>query len=178
MRKIIDGIRYDTDKAVEIGTAKANEYSTDFHYWEETLYRTPRSGRYFIAGYGNAFSHWSRPAEGGGRGPGQGIRPVSEQQAFDWAQENLDPELVESKMLREGKAMKKLAALVDGKYIVGYTYTAAKNGDVVSYGDLISENGPLHQVGRAKVSRNKRLLRDIEKNYTEYAVNYGGGPAI
>ena len=95
MKKIIDGIRYDTDKAVEIGSASANTYVTDFHYWEETLYRTPRSGRYFIAGSGNAFSHWSRPAEGGGRGSGHGIRPVTEQQAFDWAQENLDPEIVE-----------------------------------------------------------------------------------
>ena len=46
MKKIINGVRYNTESATLIG-----EYHTrgmgqsDFRYWEAGLYKSPRSGR-------------------------------------------------------------------------------------------------------------------------------------
>lgn len=74
-------------------------------------------------------------------------------------------------------AMKTLAALTNGKYIVGYAYTSAKNGETVSYGHELP-GGPIHQIGRAKISRNKRHLKNIEKEFEQFDVNCGGGEAL
>src|SRR5208337_3515187 len=47
MRAVINGLRYDTDKAVLIGEAGYSGSYSDFQWWEAGLYRTPRAGRYF-----------------------------------------------------------------------------------------------------------------------------------
>ena len=67
MKAIIDGLRYDTATATKLAEASSPLSRTDFGWWEETLYRTPRSGRYFLAGEGHARSHYARNL-GGGRG--------------------------------------------------------------------------------------------------------------
>lgn len=85
MKKIISGKRYDTDTATLVGSNHASCYCSDFHYWEENLYRT-KAGAWFVHGEGNGLSRWSsRFADGSG--PGSGIRVLSASEARDWLEE-------------------------------------------------------------------------------------------
>jgi len=94
MRKVIQGKIYDTEKSHLIGEADANCSPTDFSYWEAGLYRTPRSGRYFLAGHGGPMTSWGQPVQGG-MGGGSGIRPLDPEHALEWAEQHLDTEIVE-----------------------------------------------------------------------------------
>lgn len=102
MKAIINGTRFDTEKAIELGTTdNLGEGATstdDFHYWTATLYKTPRSGRYFIAGEGGARSMWAERTGQGSWSCGSGIKPFeSEEAAFEWAQQEFSwaPEWIE-----------------------------------------------------------------------------------
>jgi hypothetical protein len=90
MIKIIDGIRYDTAKATKIGSASNNLPASDFHAWSETLYRAPRSGRFFLAGEGGALSRYGRANERGDRHWGERIIPLTPADARTWCEQNLD----------------------------------------------------------------------------------------
>lgn len=94
MQAIINGVRYDTAKATRIGEASGGSGPGDFRYFEADLYRTPRSGRYFVAGKGGpmtVFSHFNGNTTSGG----SKIIPMSEKEAFEWAQEMLSIDEVE-----------------------------------------------------------------------------------
>lgn len=96
MKAIINGKRYDTETATHIGGASSNLAISDFGWWEENLYRTPRGGAYFLAGEGHARSHYATNLGGGSWGPGEKIVPMTRDEAFAWAQERLNPEEVEA----------------------------------------------------------------------------------
>ncbi len=97
MRKVINGRIYDTTTAVKVGsTYGGSEYVTDFTYWQETLYRTPRSRQYFLLGEGGPMTRYARrvgPNEWIG---GERIIPLSEEEALRWAERHLDAETVEA----------------------------------------------------------------------------------
>ena len=98
MKKIIQGIRYDTDKATLIGEASADCPMNDFGYWEAALYRAPRSGRHFLAGSGGPMSRYGRGGMGAGGNETHGgdrIDPMTKEEAMRWAEEYLYPEEVE-----------------------------------------------------------------------------------
>jgi hypothetical protein len=98
MKSIINGLRYDTDKATLIGSASGGGYSmNDFRYWLESLYRTPRSGRFFVAGRGGAMSRWAKrvPGDNGWMGS-SGIIPMTDSEAREWAEEHLTAEQIEA----------------------------------------------------------------------------------
>ena len=61
MKAIIEGKRYDTDKAVLVGEASSDFSRSYFGWWEAGLYKTPRSGAFFLAGAGGAMTRWARP---------------------------------------------------------------------------------------------------------------------
>ena len=88
MKTIIEGKRYDTDKAILVG-----EYATpglghsDFRYFEAALYRTPRSGVYFLAGEGHAMTAFARHSPDGMRGWGSKIIPMDRDEALEWAEQ-------------------------------------------------------------------------------------------
>lgn len=90
MKKTIQGIRYDTEKATLIG-----EYYTpgitknDFSYWEAGLYVAPRSGRYFVAGEGHGMTRFASTV-GDARGWGEKIIPMEKEEALAWAENYLD----------------------------------------------------------------------------------------
>jgi len=90
MLKIIDGFRYDTDKATEIGAASSTGSQSDFHYWSETLYKSPRAGRFFLAGEGHAMSRWGKRTGDGNMGWGSGILPLSVVDARAWCEQHLE----------------------------------------------------------------------------------------
>ena len=91
MRKIIEGKRYDTEKAERIGEWSQG-YRSDFKYAHERLYVT-KKGCYFIWGQGGAMSGWAETCEDGRSWTGgEGIRPLTREEAFEWAQAHLEPE--------------------------------------------------------------------------------------
>lgn len=78
----IDGRVHDADTAVLIGeTSNNNEFSpSDYGFWKAGLFRTPRSGRYFIAGVGGAMTRFSY---------------LHDDEATEWAWEHLGIDLAE-----------------------------------------------------------------------------------
>jgi len=83
MSWVVDGKRYDTDKATQI----ASDYYWDGNNWERHgrntfLYRTPR-GRYFVV----TLTMW--------QGEQDGLRPVTEQEARDLYEGALSEHMVE-----------------------------------------------------------------------------------
>lgn len=90
MRKIIDGIRYDTTKATEIGSYEATCPMNDFHWFSETLYKAPRSGKFFIAGEGGPMSRWSKAIDRNSWSGGSGIIAVEPDQARQWCEQYLE----------------------------------------------------------------------------------------
>ncbi|MGI6251842.1 MAG: hypothetical protein ACOYJV_00175 [Aminivibrio sp.] len=94
MKRVIKGKIYNTETAALIGEGGGNVYRGDFRYYSEGLYLTPR-GNFFLAGEGGPLSHYGRPAYGGGTCGGEGIIPLSREEALNWAQEHLAPEDIE-----------------------------------------------------------------------------------
>ena len=94
MKKIIRGRQYDTDTAQRIGSWDNGLSGTDLEYTDETLYRK-RTGEYFIEGRGGARSRYSE-VDGNMMAPGCRIVPLSFDQARNWAEEHLTPEVYES----------------------------------------------------------------------------------
>lgn len=89
MKKVIRGRLYDTNTAKPIGsTFGGAELSTDFHYWEETLYKK-RTGEYFLYCFGGAMSKYG--AWHGNTGEsGTAIKPLAYDEAKEWAEKALD----------------------------------------------------------------------------------------
>lgn len=61
MKKTINGAAFNTEKAILIGTAGGG-FPGDFKHWEAGLYKTPRSGRYFLAGSGGPMTRFAQSA--------------------------------------------------------------------------------------------------------------------
>ncbi len=81
--RIINGLRYDTDKATEVATDSWG-YASDFDHWVETIYVTDR-GNWFLVGSGGAMSRYAVAVEGGGRGGSRdNVRPMSPDQVRAW----------------------------------------------------------------------------------------------
>ncbi len=95
MKKIIHGIRYDTEKATLIGSDTNGLPTNDFSYWWAGLYTTPRSGKYFLAGEGGPMSRYGRVV-GDNRGYGERLEPMSKEDALAWAEEHLEAEKIEA----------------------------------------------------------------------------------
>lgn len=88
--RIVDGKRFDTESASQIGYNWEGPAS-DFCFVEEALFQTPRSKRYFLAGQGGAATRYAEHlGHGQGRCAGSGIFPLSAAEAFAWAQAHLD----------------------------------------------------------------------------------------
>ncbi len=93
MKKVIQGLIYDTDKAEEI--ASYRKYSpTDFNHVEESLYKT-KNGRYFLAGEGGARSKYAEQVDQNTWGGGWGIIPVTAGEALAWCENHdVDPDII------------------------------------------------------------------------------------
>lgn len=97
MKAIINGLRYDTTKATDCGGNWDGNGKGDFHYWSAHLYRTPRSGRFFLAGEGGPLTQFGRGVLGqGGRTGGSKIIPMSLEDAREWAEQHLDVAEIEA----------------------------------------------------------------------------------
>jgi hypothetical protein len=95
MKAIINGLRYDTETATHIGGASGGGYNMrDFHYWEEDLYKTPRAGRYFLAGKGGPLTRYAVAVGNNGHTGGERIIPLDADEAMRWAEEHLDADTI------------------------------------------------------------------------------------
>ena len=79
MKAVIDGIRYDTEKAINVTWVSCNCGSPD--WFRGTIYVTPRSRRWFLAGEGGPYSMFGRRVGFGGWARGAGIAPLSHDRA-------------------------------------------------------------------------------------------------
>jgi hypothetical protein len=96
MKKIINGTRYDTEKAQKIGEGTSGGGQSDFRYFMEELYITPISKKYFIWGEGHGMTRWAKSMDGGSsRGWGEGIIPVTKEEALEWAEQYMDSDDIE-----------------------------------------------------------------------------------
>lgn len=91
MKAIINGLRYDTDKAILIGESGSdgNVSRSDFQWWEAGLYKTPRSNRYFLAGRGGPMTRWAKSAGQNSTTGSSGIHPMDAEEALEWAERYL-----------------------------------------------------------------------------------------
>ena len=94
MRAIINGKRYDTDKAELLGWESSAENPGDFLFWKAFLYRTPRSRVYFLAGAGGPMTRFAEPVGQNGWQGGEKIIPLTEAQALEWAQRFMSAEAI------------------------------------------------------------------------------------
>ena len=89
MKKIIGGKLYDTETAREVGEWDNGLSGGDFGLEVETLYRK-RTGEYFLHGWGGAASRYAKQVGTSTWGAGAEIRPLTYEQAREWAERKLD----------------------------------------------------------------------------------------
>jgi len=94
MKKTIHGLRYDTEKAILIGEYYNGNDVNDFSYWEASLFKTQRSGRYFLAGSGGPMTRYAT-AQGNQSGWGERIDPMTPEKALEWAEKYLDQDAID-----------------------------------------------------------------------------------
>ena len=94
MKRIINGQRYDTDKAKLVAERETDLPRSDFRWAREELYRTPR-GRWFVAGRGHGMTRWARVHDDGMRGMGEGIVAMTPEEAREWLEAEEDTAAVE-----------------------------------------------------------------------------------
>ena len=91
MKATINGKRYDTDKAMLLGKSRDGARN-NLYWWKAGLYRTPRSGDFFLAGEGGPMSWWGRRTDEGCIA-GSGIVPLTRDDARSWAKACLNKRL-------------------------------------------------------------------------------------
>jgi len=95
MKKIINGRIYDTSKAILIGKENNGLSHSDFNWWEAGLYKTPVSGKFFLAGSGGAMTRFSRTISQNEWCGGSKVIPMDQPTALQWAERYLEPEQIE-----------------------------------------------------------------------------------
>ena len=90
MLKIIKGRKYDSSTAQELGVFSYSQPG-DFNHYTEVLYRK-RTGEYFLHGWGGAMSPYSEKAGQNEWSGGERIRPLTFEQAQEWAEKKLSGE--------------------------------------------------------------------------------------
>jgi hypothetical protein len=95
MKAIIEGFRFDTEKAIKIGDYDNGLGVRDFSNWNAGLYVTKRSKNYFLAGAGGAMTRFSRTISQNEWCGGSKIIPMDKEEAFEWSQRYLSDSIVE-----------------------------------------------------------------------------------
>ena len=87
MKKIINGKKYDTDTAKEVGYDNNGLLCSDFSYIEETLYKK-KTGEFFLCGRGGAVTKYAECKPGEFSRSGEAIVPLKEDEAKKWAEDH------------------------------------------------------------------------------------------
>ena len=105
MKAIIEGRRYDTEKADKIGEISGRALAEDVaesgaFAWTESLYMTP-AGRFFLCGSGAPGTRWFRTAppenrvEAGDQVTRWALRALNEEKAQAWVEKYCSAEVYE-----------------------------------------------------------------------------------
>lgn len=94
MRRIINGLRYDTETATEVATYGNDLGGNDFRYLNEELYIT-KKGNWFLKYDGGAMSKYS-VSEGNMHSSSSGIAPMTPDEAYYWLEKNDETEALET----------------------------------------------------------------------------------
>lgn len=89
MKKIINDKMYNTETANYIGSHRSDCYKNDFRYFEEDLYQK-KTKEFFLYGEGGAMTKYAEYVQGCGYTYGEKIIPLSEDEAKEWVEENMD----------------------------------------------------------------------------------------
>lgn len=92
MKKIINGKRYDTEKATPIGEGIYAHRGDHAYYWV-ALYRTT-NGRFFVAGEGGPNSKYAEPVDHSTRSGGPAIIPLEAEEARTLAERYCDADTI------------------------------------------------------------------------------------
>lgn len=84
MKAVINGKRYNTETAEEVGEYQNALGYNDFRHIEESLYKT-KKGAFFLAGSGGPMTKYSQ-AVGDMTGGGSGIIPLTKEEARTWCE--------------------------------------------------------------------------------------------
>lgn len=95
--KIINGKKYNTETAREIGSYSNSQDRRDFSQFGETLYCTP-NGNYFLVGQGGPMSKYSRETgQNSWSGSDDNFQPLTRQEALSWCEDHdIDSAVIES----------------------------------------------------------------------------------
>ena len=88
MKKILNGKLYDTNTAKEVGYYSNGYGVGDYLYCTESLYRK-KTGEFFLYATGGAGTNYCK-SSGNMRTEGSVIIPYTEEEAKEWAEENMD----------------------------------------------------------------------------------------
>ena len=91
MQKIINGKKYNTETAEQVGFYSNRYGRNDFNWLEETLYKK-RTGEFFLFGEGGPASHYCTWIDNHNRTSGEKIVPLTFEEARKWAEEHLEVE--------------------------------------------------------------------------------------
>lgn len=94
MKKIVNGLTYNTDAADHVCDVSNAYGRQDFKCVRANLYRT-KKGRFFIAGWGGAMSIFARDSGDGGICGGEGVIPLTAEEALRHAEQHAEPEVIE-----------------------------------------------------------------------------------
>jgi len=96
MKKVIDGVGYDTKKAIFLGQVSSGFSKEDIRWSVTELYRT-RSGNYFLHGYGgpgSPYAVWDNESDA--HIHGEAIIPTTLYDVIVWAEEYLPDDKLKS----------------------------------------------------------------------------------
>lgn len=88
MRQIINGKKYNTETAKELGTYSNSGYWGDIDHFRETLY-LKRTGEFFLVGEGGPTSKYAELVDTNTWTGGVRVAPLTIDQAKAWAEKHL-----------------------------------------------------------------------------------------
>ena len=137
MKKIINGKRYDTESAKEMGCFYNTLDIKDFAWCQETLYRK-RTGEFFLHGEGGPMTRYASRA-GNAWTYGEMITPLSPEEAMKWAEEHLTAEEWEEIFgnLEEDDSKRIVTYSLPIRTIEKIKRTAAERG--ISFSEIVAE---------------------------------------
>lgn len=94
MKRVLEGRIYDTEKSVLICKIWEGNKG-DFAHFEAELYKTPKSGRFFLAGEGGPMTIFRKRVDQNSWSGSSGIIPISEGEALRYAERHASVEVVE-----------------------------------------------------------------------------------
>lgn len=95
MKKIINGKKYDTETAREVGSRSNGLSYKDFSWVEEALYQK-KTGEFFLHGEGGPATRYAYISASGGMSIGESIIPLTEDEAKKWGEKYMDVDQYEA----------------------------------------------------------------------------------